>query len=157
MAGDKIPDGKLRNLVKDISEDITKNKKLISLTNASAKQRLIELGCKSDKHVVYLPVASYIEKTLSTAVRAYKHHAINNKNVEIRLCVYVGDVDPTRPIEHWNKDCRDYPEQYNKLLKDVGKFFFDGNHFKSNKIKLYGAIPQVHDYKDVPIDELYVF
>jgi hypothetical protein len=157
MAGDKIPDGKLRNLTKEISENLTKTKKLITLNPPEAKKRLIELGCKSDKHVVYVPVASYIEKTLSTAVKAYDKHVINNKNVEIRLCVYVGDVDPTKPIEHWNKDCRDYPEQYNKLLKDVGKYFFDGNHFKTNKIKLYGAIPQVYDYKDVPIDELYVF
>ena len=159
MAGDKIPDGKLRNLVKEISEDITKNKKLISLNNASAKRRLEEIGCKSDNHVVYVPVASFHEKVLSIAVNAYKknYNFKKKKGKEIRLCVYVGDVDPTRPIDHWDEKCKNFPEGYNALLKDIGEFFFDDNPFKSDKIKLFGAIPQVYDYKDVPIDELYVF
>ena len=164
MVGDKMPEGKLYDLVRDIEEEITKVKKLINLTPKTAAQRLEEIGCTSDSQHVYVPIASFHEKALSIATRAYanavKEHG---KDVQVRLVVYKGSIDPVNPVSDWNNKCRDFPKLYNKLLDDVGDMFFGAETFNTDKIQLYGAIPQVYQgLKDkngdkISIKKLYRF
>ena len=157
MAGDKIPEGKINNLVNEIHQEVTDKDHLLSFTSKTAEDRLRELGCKNDKHTVYIPVASFIEKTLMRAVKEYKKHKEDNPNIEIRLCVYVGDVNPLDPIQDWNNRCLNFKKDFDTYLKNISNYLFDGTKPNFSKIKMYGAIPQVYSHPKVSIDELYVF
>ena len=47
-----------------------------------------------------------------------------------------------------------YKKIWDEYIKDIGKCMFGTSEVLEN-IKLYGALPNIIDWKDVPIDELY--
>ena len=157
MAGTHIPEGKIFALITEIEEDLTGVSNLISLTPKTAKQRIEELGYISDKQTVYVPVASFYEKAVPHAINQYQKYVVNNPDVEIRLVVYTGNINPKDPERDWDIKCKNFKTAFDEYLTNISKYFFDGAYPLDDKIKMFAAIPQVKNYKGVNFNDLYKF
>ena len=157
MAGTHIPEGKIFGLIREIEEDITGIQSLLSLTPKTAKQRIEQLGYKSDRQTVYVPVASFYEKAVPHAINQYKSHVVDNPNVEIRLVAYTGNINPKDPERDWDNKCKNFKTDFDKYIANISKYFFNGANPLDDKIKMFAAIPQVKNYKGVNFNDLYKF
>jgi hypothetical protein len=154
MAGSHIPENKLNLTITEIVEDISGITNLRTYTPDSAAKRIEKLGLVTDDQTIYKAVAINESKNLSTAIKAYNKAKAKNAHCELRLIAYVSALKPTNPKDDWNSRMKPYKKIWDEYIKDIGKCMFGTSEVLEN-IKLYGALPNIIDWKDVPIDELY--
>ena len=121
MAGTHIPEGKIFGLIREIEEDITGIQSLLSLTPKTAKQRIEQLGYKSDRQTVYVPVGAFFEKAVTVGLNQYNKWSkyYKNDDIEIRLIVDGGVLDSEKPLDDWKKKCLNFKNQYNSYVRGI--------------------------------------
>ena len=107
--------------------------------------------CKR-KGIKYLIIST--EQSL-LAVRSAAAMSVNNSNCEIRVIVYKKICEVINPLTTYDKGIKDFREEFNRILDSISSTFFNGIGRKTNKVKLYGAIPSLGEWHN--LDELILF
>lgn len=120
-----------------------------------APEWLKDNGYTDNREIMYWPVSTYDIKAILSGCR----QAMLNPDVkEIRLVVHGSVLDAKDPAKAWLKGCKEFKSTFNNMLKNISNTYFGGMNIRWDRVRLYGAIPQVKALEDkYPMDELYLF
>lgn len=153
----KLAPSEVNRIVHDANDIAHGERRVISFPQGQGVEKwLEEYDYTNNRELVYHPVSTFEAKVMMAAIRKAK---ATNKDVrEIRLVVHGGTLDAKDPAGDWVKRCKGFKKTFSDTLKDISKEFFGDMPIRMDRVKLYGAIPQVKALEDkYPMDELYLF
>ena len=123
-----------------------------------AKEWLEKNGYHDTKDRIFVPVGTFQEKVIMSAIRNERKYASNTKIRKISYVVHGGTLNALNPESNWIKECRDFKQNFEQTLKDVSNTFFDGAPIAMKRVEFVGAIPMVQSLNDkYPMNEIYWF
>lgn len=153
----KLAPSEVNRIVHDANDIAHGERRVISFPQGQGVEKWLEENdYTNNRELIYHPVSTFEAKVMMAAIRKAK---ATHKDVrEIRLVVHGGTLDAKDPAGDWIKRCKGFKKTFNDTLKDISKEFFGDMPIRMDRVKLYGAIPQVKALEDkYPMDELYLF
>jgi hypothetical protein len=123
-----------------------------------AKAWLEKHGYHDSKDRIFVPVGTFQEKVMMSAIRKERELSSNSKIRKICYVVHGGTLGAKDPEGDWIKRCRDFKQNFEQTLKDLSDTFFDGAPIDMKRVEFVGAIPMVQSLNDkYPMNDIYWF
>jgi len=153
----KLSPSEINRIVHAANDTVHGERRVFSYPKGEGVDKwLRDNGYTNNREVVYHPVSTFEAKVMMAAIRKAKSE--NPAVREIRLVVHGGVLDAKDPAADWIKRCKGFKNTFNSTLRDISKEFFGNAPIRTDRVKLYGAIPQVKALEDkYPMDSLYLF